>query len=165
MVGLAKGGSSSKEGDIIAPELILGVFIIYHNLEGALGDLRREDDLHPIHQEERRLPGGSTWWCAVGPKHARKLINPTLVMLFEAVVGLGLQSLEDLGIGLLNLAIATRVSLRGIAHLDPNVIAVALECLASKLSTSICDKLVRDPKVTYDGLDEHGNWFLVDGNH
>jgi hypothetical protein len=78
-------------------------------------------------------------------------------MLFEVVVGLGLQSLEDLGIGLLNLAIATRVCLRGIAHLDPNVIAVAQECLASKLSTSICDKLVRDPKVTYDGLDEHGN--------
>jgi hypothetical protein len=43
----------------------------------------------------------------VGPKHAQKLINPTLVMLFQAAIGSGLQSLEDHGIGLLNLAVAT----------------------------------------------------------
>jgi hypothetical protein len=81
-------------------------------------------------------------------------MNPTLAMLFEAIIGSGLQSLEDLSIGMLNLAISQWVSHRGITDVDLDVFTMALEHLARELSASISDDPVRYSKAVYNGLDE-----------
>jgi hypothetical protein len=48
------------EVDIFTPELVLPGFIICLDMEGACGDLRGEDGLSPVHQEERSLSGCPT---------------------------------------------------------------------------------------------------------
>jgi hypothetical protein len=48
------------EVDVIMPELVLHGFIICLDTEGAHGDLRGEDDLSPIHQEEGCLSSSLT---------------------------------------------------------------------------------------------------------
>jgi hypothetical protein len=48
------------EIDVITLELVLCGFVICLDTWGH-GDFRRDDSLSPIHQEERRLPCGSTW--------------------------------------------------------------------------------------------------------
>jgi hypothetical protein len=48
------------EVDIFTPELVLPGFIICLDMEGARGDLREEDGLSPVHQEERSLSGCPT---------------------------------------------------------------------------------------------------------
>jgi hypothetical protein len=46
--------------DNITSELVLHGFIVCLDMEGTHGDLRREDDLNPMHQVERRFSGGPT---------------------------------------------------------------------------------------------------------
>jgi hypothetical protein len=41
------------EVDVFMPELVLHGFIVCLDMEGAHGDLRGEDGLDPVHQEER----------------------------------------------------------------------------------------------------------------
>jgi hypothetical protein len=43
------------EIDIFTRELVLRGFVICLDTEGAHGDLRGEDDISPVHQEQRRL--------------------------------------------------------------------------------------------------------------
>jgi hypothetical protein len=44
------------EVDIITPELVLRGFVVCLNTGGDHGDLWRDNDLSPVHQEERHLP-------------------------------------------------------------------------------------------------------------
>jgi hypothetical protein len=72
------------EVDIIMPKLVLRGFVLCldtgedHDDFGGGGG----NGLCSVLQKERRLPRGPTQRCPVGPRCARKLINPLGTMLF-----------------------------------------------------------------------------------
>jgi hypothetical protein len=74
-------------------------------------------------------------------------------MFFQAIIGAGLETLEDFCIGPFNLAVALWMSNRHIANLDAKVFAVSLEGVASKLGPIASNDSVRDPKPVDDSLD------------
>jgi hypothetical protein len=76
-------------------------------------------------------------------------------MLLQAIIGAGLETLEDFCIATFNLTIALWVSNRCIANLDANVFIVSLEGTTGKLGHVVSYDPVRDPKPTDDDrLDE-----------
>jgi hypothetical protein len=149
------------EVDILMPELVLCWFIVCLDAEGAHGDLWGEDGLSLVHQEERRFSGGPTGWSSVTPYCAQKLIDPLLAMLFQAIIGVSLETLVDLCIGSLNLTIALWVSNKRIADLDAKVFAIPLEGTAGKLGHISYDP-VWDPEPAYDRIDELDSQLVVD---
>jgi hypothetical protein len=86
-------------------------------------------------------------------------------MLLQAIIVVSLKALEYFCIGPLHLPIALWVSNRPIVNLDAKIFAVPLEGTASKLGPIVDDDPIRDPKSTYDGLDEFYCGLLVDIDH
>jgi hypothetical protein len=67
ILGSCLPSSLIDEVDIITSELVLCGSVVCLDMEGDHGDLRRDNNLSPIHQEERCLPCGLTCRCLVAP--------------------------------------------------------------------------------------------------
>ena len=96
--------------DVHVPQLLLFILVVRSDMEGSHGNLRRENHLSAVYQEEGSLPGGSAWRGAVSPKHARELEDPVGTVLSEAAVGACLEAPEDLSVCTLSLTITPWVS-------------------------------------------------------
>jgi hypothetical protein len=86
-------------------------------------------------------------------------------MLFQAIICASLETLKDLCVGSLHLAIALWVSNGGIADFYGKIFTVSLECDAGELGPIISDDPVRDPKPADDGLDKLDCRLLIDFDH
>jgi hypothetical protein len=75
-------------------------------------------------------------------------------MLFQAIIGAGLETLEDFCIGSFNLTITLRMSNRRIENLDAMVFTISLEGAAGKLGPIVSYDSILDRKPTNDRLDE-----------
>jgi hypothetical protein len=75
-------------------------------------------------------------------------------MLFQAIIGADLETLEDFCIGSFNLTIALWMSNRHVVNLYAKVsTTVSLEGIAGKLGPFASYDSVQDPKPTDDRLD------------
>jgi hypothetical protein len=86
-------------------------------------------------------------------------------MLFQAVIGVCLESPKDLCICPLNLVVAPRMSHRRKAELDANALAILLEELTCKLGPVVRNDTTWDPESADDQLDEGNSSTLGDANH
>jgi hypothetical protein len=66
-------------------------------------------------------------------------------MLLRAVIGAGLEALEDFSIGSLNMSITLWMSNGRIADFNAKILTVSLECTAGELRPIVSDDPVRDP--------------------
>ncbi len=95
--------------EVVSAKLILISLAIHGGPRGPQGELRQEDRLRAIDEEERRFPGCSAWRGSVRPEHCLQLLDPRVAVLLEDVEGLGFEALEDFRVGALHLAIASGV--------------------------------------------------------
>jgi hypothetical protein len=86
-------------------------------------------------------------------------------MLFQAIIGVSLETLKDFCVGSLHLAIALWVSNEGIADFYVKIFVIPLECVAGELGPVVSDDPVRDPKPIDDGLDKLDCGLLIDPDH
>jgi hypothetical protein len=86
-------------------------------------------------------------------------------MFFQAIIGAGLETLENFCIGSFNLTIALWMSNRRVANLDAKVFALSLDGVVGKLGPNVSYDSVRDPKPVGDRLDELDYELLVDIDH
>jgi hypothetical protein len=86
-------------------------------------------------------------------------------MLLQVVVGVRLESLEDLCICPFRLAIASRVGHGCEAELGANALTIFLEDPSCKLGSVVRNDTVWDPKSTNDGLEEGDSGTLGDVDH
>jgi hypothetical protein len=86
-------------------------------------------------------------------------------MLLQAVIGAGLEALEDLSIGSLNMSITLWMSNERIIDFDAKILTVSLEFTAGELRPIVSDDPVRNPKPADNGLDKLDYKLLVDLNH
>jgi hypothetical protein len=86
-------------------------------------------------------------------------------MLLQAIIGAGLENLENFCIGPLHLSITLWVSNVRIAYLDAQVFAVPLEGTTGELGSVVGDNPVREPKSANDGFDKFHYGLLVDFDH
>jgi hypothetical protein len=75
-------------------------------------------------------------------------------MFFQAIIGAGLETLENFFISSFNLTIALWMSNRRVANLDAKVFALSLDGAVGKLGPNVSYDSVRDPKPVGDRLDE-----------
>nr|CAE05257.2 OSJNBb0115I09.19 [Oryza sativa Japonica Group] len=113
--------------EVVSAKLILISLGIHGDPRGPQGELRWEDRLRAVDEEERRFPGCSAWRGSVRPEHRWQLLDPRVAVLLEDVVGLGFEALEDFRVGALHLAVASGVGGGGEAELDAHVFAVVTE--------------------------------------
>jgi hypothetical protein len=93
------------------------------------------------------------------------LIDPFLAMLFQDIIGAGLETLEDFCIGSFKLTIALWMSKRRIANLDAKFFTVSLDGATGKLGPVVSYDSIWDPKPIDYILDELDHWLLVDLDH
>jgi hypothetical protein len=86
-------------------------------------------------------------------------------MLLQAIIGEGLETLENFCIGSLHLSITLWMSNGRIAYLDAQVFTVSLEGTATELGPAVGDNPVQDPKSAHDGLDKLHCGLLFDFDH
>jgi hypothetical protein len=67
-------------------------------------------------------------------------------MLFQAIIGVCLETLEYFSIGPLNLSISLWMCNRCVTDFDVEVFVVLLKLFASELGPILCDDPIRDPK-------------------
>jgi hypothetical protein len=101
----------------------------------------------------------------VSPYHTQKLIDPVLAMLFQAIIGVSLETLKDFYVGSLHLAIALWVSNEGISDFYAKIFIVLLECATGELGPIVSNDHVRDPKSTDGGLNKLDYGLLTDLDH
>jgi hypothetical protein len=148
--------------EVVSAKLILISLAIHGDPRGPQGELRWEDRLRAVDEEERRFPGCSAWRGSVRPEHRWQLLDPRVAVLLEDVEGLGFEALEDFRVGALDLAIASGVGGGGEAELDAHVFAVVTEELTSELGAVIRNDTVRHPKPSSDAPDEFKRGVLID---
>jgi hypothetical protein len=85
--------------------------------------------------------------------------------VFEAIIGVSLETLKDFCVGSLHLAIALWVSSGGIADFYAIIFTLPLKCVASELGPIVSDDPVRDLKPADDGLDKLDYVLLIDPDH
>jgi hypothetical protein len=86
-------------------------------------------------------------------------------MLFQAVIGVRPEALEDFSIGSLDLPITLWVSNGRIINFDAKILILSLEHTAGELGPVVGDDPVQNPKPAEDGLDELDCGLLVDLDH
>jgi hypothetical protein len=86
-------------------------------------------------------------------------------MLFQAVIGVCLESPEDLCIFPLNLAVAPGMSHRRKAELGADALAILLEELTCKLGPVVRNDTAWDLESADDRLEEGNSSTLGDANH
>jgi hypothetical protein len=86
-------------------------------------------------------------------------------MLLQAVIGAGLEALEDFSIGSLDLSTTLWMINRHIADFDTKILAISLEHTTDKPGHVVSDDPIRDPKPVNDGLYELDCRLLVDLDH
>jgi hypothetical protein len=86
-------------------------------------------------------------------------------MLLQAIIGVGLETLEDFCISSLNLTISLWVSNRRIANLDAKIFAVSLEGTAGKLGPVVSGDPIWDHKPIDHGFDKLQCGLFVDLDH
>jgi hypothetical protein len=86
-------------------------------------------------------------------------------MLFQAIIGVCLESLEDFCVCPLSLAIAHGMSHRRKAELGADALAILLEEPTFELGTVVRNDTAWDPKSTDNRLEEGNNSTLGDTNH
>jgi hypothetical protein len=86
-------------------------------------------------------------------------------MLLQGIISVSLETLKDLCVGSLHLAIALWVSNGSIANFYAKIFTVPLECTTSELGPIVSDDSIQDIKPTDDGLDELDCRLLVDLDH
>jgi hypothetical protein len=154
-----------KQVKVITPDLVLCGLIIYNDSWWPFGNLWRQHCFSSVDLEERCLRCALVRGGPVGWENSGKLINPTLAGVLQALVALGLESLEHLCVSPLHLVIAPWVSHRNIPDADADVITVLMEHFALVLWLMVSDNPVQDPIAAYDGLEELHNRFFVDSGH
>jgi hypothetical protein len=86
-------------------------------------------------------------------------------MLLQAIIGVGLEALEDFRIGSLDLSITLWMINKCIVDFDAKILVVSLERTAGELGPIVSDDPIQDPKPVDDGLDELDCGLLVDLDH
>src|SRR5512136_2061705 len=148
--------------EVVSAKLILICLAIHGDPRGPQGELRWEDRLRAVDEEERRFPGCSAWCGSVRPEHRWQLLDPRVAVLLEDVEGLGFKVSEDFRIGALHLAIASGVGGGGEAELDAHVFAVIAEKFTNELGAIIRNNTVRHPKPGCNALNELKCGVLID---
>jgi hypothetical protein len=80
--------------------------------------------------------------------------RPISCHAFQAIIGAGLETLQDFCIGSFNLTIGLWMSNKRIANLDAKVFIVPLEGTVGKLGPVVSYDSSQDPKPAVDRLDE-----------
>src|SRR5512133_2442860 len=148
--------------EVVSAKLILISLAIHGGPRGPEGELRWEDRLRAVDEEERCFPGCSAWRGSVRPEHRWQLLDPRVAMLLEDVEGFGFEALEDFCVGALHLAIASGVGGRGEAELDAHIFAVVTEEFTSELGAVIRNDTVRHPKPSSDASEEFKRGVRID---
>jgi hypothetical protein len=91
--------------------------------------------------------------------------RPISSMLFQSIIGVSLETLEDFCIGSFKLTIALWMSNRCIANEDAKIFAISLEGAIGKLGPVASYHSIRDPKPIDDRLDELDCPLLADLDH
>jgi hypothetical protein len=99
------------------------------------------------------------------PQYTRKLIDPPLAMLLQAITSASLGTLKNFCVGSLHLVIALWVSNGSIANFYTKIFIVFLKCTTGELGPVVSDDPVRDPKPADDGLDKLDCRLLIDLDH
>jgi hypothetical protein len=86
-------------------------------------------------------------------------------MLFQAVIGVCLESPEDLCICPLNLVVAPGMSHKRKAELGVDALAILLEESTCKVGPVVCNDMAWNPESADDRLEEGNNNTLGDANH
>ena len=89
---------------------------------GIVIEVRGQHYFSSVGQEERCERRGSVWGRSQALEDRWDLCNPSTVILIESVKDVGLESLEDHAIGLLDLTVGMRVSDRG--PIDSDAISI-----------------------------------------
>ena len=84
-----------------------------------------------------------------------ELVVPTPVAGLELLLeGSGLESPQDLYVGMFGLVVAPRVCHRSVAYLCSKVSTICFEEIAGELRTVVRDDAIRHPKPAHEALDE-----------
>ena len=119
-----------------------------------MGELGGEDRFCPVYEEEGCFARGPARGRSNRPQSRGELVNPLLAAFLESVESSRLESLEDLRICSLYLSVASGMSNRREAELDPDLIAVLVEGITGELRAVVGDDAVLDPEAADDSSDE-----------